>query len=1018
MQNIMDLRSVFTGIALAGSLLLLAGCVTQKKKDADLKGLAKLYHNTTARFNGYFNATELYKASLEELNMQYKDDYTRLLPVYPYVEVENPKAAADKLDEAVKKVAVVVNLHRKSSYTDDCYLLAGQAHFLKQDYETAEETFRFLLDEYGEDYWRKKEMKKLKKKEKKQSGSKAKSNKKKKKKKERKKRQKKERQEREKSQKQKKKEMEQWRKKYNKAVRKRRKGKDVPLPKRPGTQEETPDNQPEEVIAQQEEETPPEPQPEPEKEEEEEATEPDDKKKSYFMKHKPSYQEGKLWLARTLIERDREDEALRYLRELEGDPNLFSEVRRQVPPVRAHIYLKLGQQEQARQALVQAVDLANNRRDKARYTYIMAQLYRRAGQPDEAYAAFEQVKRLTNDYTMEFNSRLNMALNEWLSGQGSSTDAVANLKKMLRDEKNQEFRDQIYFAMATISLEKDDREQAIANLVNSLRVSSANPSQRAESYLTLADLYFEAEDYVKAKNYYDSTLQVMPPADDDYQRVASLSKNLTEIAAAIQNIALQDSLLRISAMSDADKRELAFAIQQREEQARLEAIKAQAGNPGGGRQAGRKGATGAQAGTSFGQPALNTARPVATNLSGSGSSFFAYDSKALRRGERDFQRKWGNRPLEDNWRRSNRSGASLFEEEEVVEEVAASVFDDDAVADILEGVPNSPEEVKLAEFKLQESMFTLGALYRDRMDDDEKAVEAHEALNSRFPGSNFELDSWYYLYLAHKELNQPVKAEEYARKIRTKYSGSTYDRVIRNPNYANELLDEQKKLARYYDQAFAAFKQGNYNGSLQMCDNAKQQFGAQNELQPKFALLKAMNEGKLNGRDAYKRALQEVVAKYKDTPEQKQAREMLRILGGAVATLPGGEKVDLSKFKPEKDAIHYVLVAFDGQINLNDVKVTISDFNQAYFELLRLRIANIYLGSSAKDRTPIIVIRRFKNEAEAMDYYYTYQKNKDKFVSETTPFSVLPITQNNYREVLRLKSVEEYRAFFEQMYLE
>jgi len=1016
----MNLRPVFTiGVGLV-SLLLFAGCVAQKKKDAELKGLAKLYHNTTARFNGYFNATELYQASLEELTAQHRDDYTDLLPVYSYVDVENPKVAADKLDEAVKKVAVVVNLHRKSSYTDDCYLLAGKAHYLKQDYETAEETFRFLLDEYGEDYWRKKERKKLRKKAKKKSGKKAKSSTKKMSRKERQKKQKKERKEREKARKQKKKEMRKWRKKYNRAVRKRRKGKDIPLPKRPGQEEEEMAQDTalvDEAIAQQEE---PEPQPQPEPDEPDEEEKDDDGKKSYFMKHKPSYQEGKLWLARTLVERDREDEALRYIRELEGDPNLFAEVRREIPPLRAYIFLKLDKREQARQALEQAVELANNRQDKARYTYIMAQLYRRGGQPDDAFAAFRQAKRYSNDYTMEFNSRLNMALNEWLAGRGTKEEAVANLERMLGEEKNAEFRDQIYFVLATIALEGDDRDQAIANLVNSLRVSSANASQRAEAYLTLADLYFEEEDYVMAKNYYDSTLQVMPPTEAEYQRVTMLSNNLKEIAAAIQTITLQDSLLRISRLSDEEKQELAFEIKAQQEQARLEAIKAQAGNSNrGGRPSGRKANAGLQTATAFGQQAANTPRPVAANLQGSQSSFFAYDPKALRRGERDFKRQWGNRKLEDNWRRSSRSGASLFEDEEgVVEEPTASVFTEDEVAQILDNVPAGPEEIKVAEFELQQAMFSLGTLYRDRMKDNEKCVEALEDLNRRFPGNNFELDSWYYLYLAHTDLGQPLKARAYADKIQTQYSGSTYDRVIRDPNYANQLLDEKAKLGRYYDEAFAAFKAGNYQKALQMCEGAKTEFGPKNELRAKFALLRAMNVGKLQGRDAYKLALKEVVAKYKDTPEQKQAREMLRILGGAVATLPGGDKVDLSRFKPEKDAIHYVLVAFEEEIDLNEMKIAISDFNQAFFELKRLRIANIYLGKTAKDRLPIIVIRRFKNEAEAMDYYYTYQKNKDQFVDSSVPFKVLPITQNNYREVLRLKSAKEYQAFFEQMYLE
>ena len=43
----------------------------------------------------------------------------------------------------------------------------------------------------------------------------------------------------------------------------------------------------------------------------------------------------------------------------------------------------------------------------------------------------------------------------------------------------------------------------------------------------------------------------------------------------------------------------------------------------------------------------------------------------MKRGQREFSRRWGGRPLEDNWRRSNRPDAGFSETEEA--EVAAVV---------------------------------------------------------------------------------------------------------------------------------------------------------------------------------------------------------------------------------------------------------------------------------------------------------------------------------------------------------
>ena len=127
----------------------------------------------------------------------------------------------------------------------------------------------------------------------------------------------------------------------------------------------------------------------------------------------------------------------------------------------------------------------------------------------------------------------------------------------------------------------------------------------------------------------------------------------------------------------------------------------------------------------------------------------------------------------------------------------------------------------------------------------------------------------------------------------------------------------------------------------------------------------------------------------------------------------------MGQYKVEDEDLHYILIAFkDPNADLNTSKIKVSDFNEKYFKLDRLRISNIYLGESADNRLPILVLRKFKNKAEAMKYYQGAQKNSKDFISSDVNFEVFPVTQNNYREVLREKSVEGYRAFFQSTYLQ
>ncbi|MDX1407967.1 MAG: gliding motility protein, partial [Saprospiraceae bacterium] len=116
---------------------MIGACATQKSRQ-DQSELGKFYHNVTSKFNGYFNANELLEESIVQLEAQHQDNYNEILPIYAYREAQNPEQVASNLDEAIKKVSVVATLHENSDWVDDCYLLIGKAQYLKQDFESAQ----------------------------------------------------------------------------------------------------------------------------------------------------------------------------------------------------------------------------------------------------------------------------------------------------------------------------------------------------------------------------------------------------------------------------------------------------------------------------------------------------------------------------------------------------------------------------------------------------------------------------------------------------------------------------------------------------------------------------------------------------------------------------------------------------------------------------------------------------------------------------------------------------------------
>jgi tetratricopeptide (TPR) repeat protein len=989
------LKKFTTPLLLAIAFWVASGCVTQKKKN-DVGPLKKGYHNMTAHYNGYYNATVLLAEAQTDLDNQVRDNYRKILPIYKYMAAENPKAVAEKMDKAAAKVSVVVNMHRPSHWTDDCYLVLGQAQFMKQDYESAEESLEFMVAEYNP-----KEMAKR--------DSKSKGSKKRKKavmkgkvkndgadgeekielsKKEKQKLADAKRKEREKERKRKMKEAKKNKKKGKKSPPKK-KGEEVKDKNKVPKTEEVTEEEPEEPAI---------PAPGSIKLGNLEPEVVQANPENYFMKHRPAYQEGVLWLARTYIERDNFTQAERLLNELERSPATFEDVRRDVAIAKAHFFLEQKKYDLAVEPLNTAIGLVDDDVMKARLAFILGQLHQQAKRSQQAYDAYAVVLKTKPSYEMDFAARLNAALSN-----SSRESAVSQLERMMKDEKNKEFQDQIYFALAAISLEKGDKKDGIKNLELSLSKSTANISQKAESYLMLADLYFEDESYVKAKRYYDSTLMVMNIADERHRRVSGLSKNLDEIAANLLTIQLQDSLIAVSNMTEEEKLALATAIKKKNDEERINAAK--------------KKAAAAQNNPASATLPKGGAPPSALN----NSKFWAYNDKSKKDGKRDFDRKWGSRTLQDNWRRSDQSSVADAQND-IQAASESSQLTEEEVKELLKDVPDTPEKVGAANRQIEAAMFQLGVLYRDRLENYKKSVESLEALIVRYPETQYKLDALYYLYLSYRDMGDAVNAQRYFDMIVNGYATSNYARMLKDPNFAQSIKDKEDNLSDYYDETLQRFEQRNFQEAYERIGKVGEMFGGQNKLMPRFALLGAMCVGSLKGKEAYVEALKEVVAKYPNDPESTRAKEILRLLGENLGTGPGQQRDlppgegQVGEFKVTNEQLHYVIVVFKGEVVMNDAKIIISDYNEKYHKPQKLRMNNIFIGEG-EGKTAVIAIRRYNDKKEAMEYLDVVQKNSKDFLDPAKyKFELLPISQDNYKELLKSKNIDEYRVFFEKNY--
>ena len=703
-----------------------------------------------------------------------------------------------------------------------------------------------------------------------------------------------------------------------------------------------------------------------EREEEEVDDYTDSKKKKKAKKKidKTAYSKGMMWYAKTLVQRDKFSTASYMIKRMRADGTMPEDALREVPVILADINIKEKNYYSAITNLKEAIELANNKSLKARYAFVQGQLHLINKDYVEASESFGNAKKWAKSFDMVFMSELNAEKTQMMGGAKTNERVLAKLDKMIKEAKYLEYLDQLYFTKGEIQLEAGNFNEALKSFSLSILNNTDNLSLKQETYYKLAYLFYDKEEYIPAKNYFDSTVQVLDKEDSRFNECSRYANNLSEVAQNIALINLQDSLLRMTTWSEAQIETLAEKMVE-------------------------EGKSTASAGSA------KTSRKSKGLLSGiksslKKSSFFAYDKLGKDRGKKQFEDKWGDIGLEDNWRRQDKSGIFDVESEEGEEDkVPEDGFEEDKIGKMItfikSQIPYGDEAKAGVNDRLEMALFELGKAYRDKIQNYEKAAKTHEELLRRFPNFEQKLDVYYYLYLSYLDLNNQSKSDFYKNKIMNDFADTEFAKAISDPNYGKNQLSKEEKLNKYYEETYALFESGNYKDAYNQADQSEAIFGKKNELRPKFALVKAMATGSVEGKDAYVVALRDLIVKYPNTPEKARADEILRFLQGDKDAFTGIdiEEVD-DIFSIEDDKLHYVtIVMYDTTPDkVVNAKISISNYNKKYHKLKKLQLSDTPFDR--KKKTEVILVRKFENKAKAMVYYNEVIKATDEFVNSET----------------------------------
>lgn len=731
-------------------------------------------------------------------------------------------------------------------------------------------------------------------------------------------------------------------------------------------------------------------------------------------KTEPGRYIASMWIAKTYLELTQLNEASDKLDYLRNIPDFPKKSRWELEATAADFYIQVKDYQNAIEHLKYSAEKAPSRENRIRYKYILAQLYQQSDNFPPAFALYTKVIKMNAPYEMAFNARINRA-RCYDASSGSSDEVKKELEKLEKDTKNKDFLDQIYFAQAGIAKKEGRYDDEIAYLNLSVQSSTNNKNQKALSYLELAKIKFAIPDYKIAQAYYDSVITNMPNDYPEYSEILQRRNSLTKLVRYLNTIAREDSLQQLAAMTPEQQSAVVTDMLKKKEEA--EAKKKQ-----------EAAAAQQQANQIFTNDKQSQTNQY--NQQG-GANWYFYNPQAVSFGFNEFTKRWGNRKLEDNWRRSNKEMLVQVPDEQEGQTTDTTSgksvdkkVDTEAIKnELLKNIPSSPEALDKSTTKIIDAYYNAAMLYREQLSDVKSSIAMFEELLNKYPSNKYEVQTYYQLYRMYDKSRDADKMAYYKNLILTKYATTDYAEILRNPEYATQLGAKKSELEVFYEETYRKYLNAEYATVIQRRNQALLQF-PENVYMPQFDLLRALSIGRTQPIPQFEAALSEVVRMFPENPVKDEAQNILDYIKAnngktplaPAPVAPVSDNAVKRAFTYIPDTVHYEVIIVQnigGAFDVARLKNKLASFNATNYSSKSLTIQEYMLDHRYK----IFVVMSLTDKADAMSYH-THLFDNDAVYGNVSSdnYQQFAISANNLAELLKQKKAVEYDSFFRSFY--
>lgn len=751
--------------------------------------------------------------------------------------------------------------------------------------------------------------------------------------------------------------------------------------------------------------------------------------------------ESNLWLARCYAELDWFYDAEDALERIPND-SIPHRLKREHAATMADMLLRQQRLAEALPYLTLAARKEPRKLQKARLYFLLGQVQQVLGNKQESYKALQKCLKQSPPYQLAFNARILQT--EVLADAKTAKKAISTLRRMARSENNKEYLDQVYYAMGNVHLLQNDTVAAIAAYEAGREKGTRNGIEKGVLLLRLGSLYWDQRRFDEAQKCYGTAIGMIEKTHHQYAETMRRSKVLDQLVPHTSAIHLQDSLLHLAVCPEEERLaaidRVIEALRKKEEEERRaredSAAEARAQENGGGAAASNR-------------PGSNTG--ASAQQSGDKTWYF-YNPMLVMQGKQDFQKVWGKRKLEDNWRRSNRSviaQAGEFEEYDYAAEDSLAALGEatDSLASdstdmatdstaldphnheyYLAQIPFSDEAKEAAHAVIREALFNAGIIEKDKLEDFPLAAETFTRLYTDYPDFEPMDEVLHHLFLLYSRWGKTAEAETFRTRLANEFPESELTRRITDPDFEYLARHGAAIEDSLYTAAYSAYRRHDNAEVERLCQISTDKFP--NGLnRPKFLFVSALSRiGTADNKELAKE-LRDLVSQYPESDVSEMAGMIVKGLEAGRQIGTGGfdlgslwarrsnetaeadsastaQKLSDERMTPFVFVIAYPTDSLDDNRLLYDV----AHFN---FTSFMVRGFDIHI-----ERTPGITqfrVSGFSNYDEA--HAYAQRIYKDATLAPTLRHArTLLISQHNLALLGTQYSFDDYKEFYNKTF--